>query len=63
MHFQLLVHLLLLSLFLISAVVSIEPITMSIGAAAVGKHKIQLTNDIILHWRALETILQKQKLI
>lgn len=40
MHFHLVVNLLILSIFLtnVVVVVSIEPITMAIGAAAVGKH-------------------------
>lgn len=39
MDFQLIVCMLVLSLFLIDVAVSIEPITMTVGAAAFGKYK------------------------
>lgn len=46
MHFHLVIYLFILSIFLTNViVVSIEPITMGIGAAVVGKHKS--TYDII----------------
>lgn len=37
MHVNLVVHLLVFSLFLINVVICIEPLTMSVGAAVVGK--------------------------
>lgn len=51
MHLNVVVYLLLLSIILTNVVVeSIEPITMGIGAAAVGKQSVfqsQLCHDII----------------
>lgn len=44
MHFHLVVHLLVFNLFLINVVISVEPITMAIGAAAVG-------NDITVFFK------------
>lgn len=37
MHFNLVVHLFVFSIFLIDVVISVEPVTMVIGAAVVGE--------------------------
>lgn len=37
MHFHLVVYLLVFSIFLINVVISIEPVTMGIGAAVIGE--------------------------
>lgn len=58
MHLKLVVYLLFLSVILTNVVVeSIEPITMTIGAAAIGKQTIksQLCYDIIQRFFVVET--------